>query len=100
MEFETWAERVGSRARLRLTADFFEAVGPVIFIELLPVGAHVAVGGAIGLALFADQNECEISSAVAGTITAVNHEVHLREPPSVLNDDPQKTGWLVDLDTT
>lgn len=68
-----------------------EALGEVVYIQLLEPGRVVARGGAVG-SLEAEKMVRPVLAPVSGTLDAVNHAV--LASPRLLNRDPYGEGWL------
>ena len=99
MEHLIWTREAGNTVTIGLRRDFV-AAHEVSFIELLGVGVRVKQNGPIGLAQFTKGSEAEITSPIAGTITAVNAAVNCVDEPRLVNEDPEGAGWLVVVTTT
>ena len=79
-----WLKQDGDEVIVGITAHASEQLGDVVFIELPEVGREVAEGEEI-VVIESVKAASDISSPIAGTITAVNDAV-AADPASVNSD--------------
>ena len=70
-------------------------LGEVQHIQLPPVGKVVEVGTVV-VTLESTKSLAEVCAPVHGTVVAVNGE--LTESPGLVNEDPHRSGWMVDIE--
>jgi glycine cleavage system H protein len=69
-----------------------EALGDIVFVELVEVGKVVAQGDAIGV-VESVKAASDIYAPLSGKVTAVN--AALQGDPALVNKDPYGAGWLL-----
>ncbi|HET7876183.1 MAG TPA: glycine cleavage system protein H [Methylomirabilota bacterium] len=69
-----------------------DALGEVVYVQLLPPGGAVSRGQALG-SLEAEKMVRPVLAPVSGKLVEVNRE--LERAPRLLNTDPYGRGWLV-----
>ena len=82
----------GREATVGVDAIGADALGDVVYVQLLDAGSRVSRGQTIG-SLEAEKMVRPLIAAVSGTLVAVNDE--LLAAPRLLNVDPYGAGWLV-----
>ena len=75
-----------------LDAIGVQALGEVVYVQLLERGLGVTAGQPLG-SLEAEKMVRPILAPVSGTVVEVNDE--LQSAPRLLNTDPYGRGWLV-----
>ncbi len=90
-----WARIDGARARIGITHYAQEALGEVVFVNLLVVGTTCTVGASLGH-VESLKSTSEIYSPVEGTIIACNGGVGGH--PELVNSDPYGEGWLCEIE--
>ncbi len=89
-----WVRVEGDRAHIGLSDYGQSALGEIIAVELPDVGEHVERGAAFG-ELESVRTVHELSAPVSGTVIAANGD--LEDQPELVNEDPYREGWLVEL---
>ena len=91
----TWLRALpGEVVELGVTDHGQEALGDIVSVELPQVGRHVAAGEDY-VSLESTKTVFDVSSPVAGEVTAVNTD--LKDTPEQVNQEPYGKGWLVRL---
>jgi glycine cleavage system H protein len=89
-----WVGVEDQYARLGLTNFIQDAFGTVISVELPDIGDRIEEGE-----IFAEIETVstvhELIAPVTGTVLAVNP--HLEDHPAVINEDPYRDGWLIEV---
>jgi glycine cleavage system H protein len=86
-----YARKDGSDFVVGISDHAQEALGDIVFVEMVEVGKTVAQGDAIGV-VESVKAASDIYAPVSGTIAAVNGA--LEGDPSLVNKDPYGAGWL------
>jgi glycine cleavage system H protein len=89
-----WVAASGQTVRVGITDYAQDALGDVVFVDLLAVGVEVAAGGVLG-EVESTKSVSEVYAPVAGTIVSVNEA--LSTAPEQVNGDPYGSGWLCEL---
>ncbi|MEH0844645.1 glycine cleavage system protein GcvH [Micromonospora sp. CPCC 205711] len=88
---------VGAEAgavRVGITHFAQDALGDIVFVQLPEVGAVVAAGEPLG-EIESTKSVSEIYAPVSGTVAARNDA--LGDTPEVINSDPYRAGWLLEI---
>ena len=96
-EHHVWArlERRTGRVRVGIDAIGLESLGDLAYVSLLDVGTQVDRGEPIG-SLEAAKMTTGIAAPVGGTVVSRN-DAALRDP-QLVNGDPYRAGWLVEIE--
>lgn len=70
------------------------SLGDMVFVELPEVGNTVEVGSECGV-IESVKSASDLYAPISGEVIAINSEVI--DTPSLLNTDPQDTGWLMQV---
>jgi glycine cleavage system H protein len=87
-----YARKDGSDIVVGISDHAQEALGDIVFVEMVEVGKKVAQGEAIGV-VESVKAASDIYAPVSGAIAAVN--AALQGDPALVNKDPYGAGWLV-----
>lgn len=90
-----WVRVDGPHARIGLSDRGQIELGEIQAVELPEVGDAVEKGEAFG-ELESRRTLADLIAPLTGTVTAIN--VDLEDSPSLVNDDPHREGWLVEID--
>lgn len=89
-----WVRVEGDRAQIGLSDYGQSALGEIIAVELPDVGERIERGTAFG-ELESVRTVHELSAPVSGTVIAANPD--LEDQPALVNEDPYREGWLVEV---
>ena len=89
-----WVELQDGVATVGVTAYAAEQLGDVISVELPDVGKALKAGEAMAV-VESVEVASDVEAPLDGVVTAVN--VDLPDHPDMVNEDPEKLGWLVKL---
>jgi glycine cleavage system H protein len=93
-EQHVWVGVEDRHVHLGVTNYLQAALGKIISVELPDVGDQVEAGE-----IFAEVESVstvhEFISPVSGKVLAVNP--HLEDHPAVINEDPYREGWLIEV---
>jgi glycine cleavage system H protein len=93
-EQHVWVGVEDRHVHLGVTNYLQAALGKIISVELPDVGDQVEAGE-----IFAEVESVstvhEFISPVSGKVLAVN--AHLENHPAVINEDPYREGWLIEV---
>ncbi len=92
-----WVRVEGTRATLGISNFAQDALGDVVFIDLLKPSTTVTAGQTIG-EVESTKTTSTIYTPVSGTILQVNAE--LTDHPDIVNADPYGKGWMVVIELT
>ena len=90
-----WARKTGTAVQVGVTWHAQDAIGAVAYVELPKVGITVTAGGTFGV-IESTKATSDLFAPVAGKITKVNDA--LTSNPGLINDDPYRSGWLVEIE--
>lgn len=91
----TWLSIDGETGTVGIT-DFAQSeLGEIVFVDLPAVGTAFAADEVFG-SVEAIKTVSDLFMPVAGTVTEINPA--LKDNPTLLNDDPFVTGWLLKID--
>ena len=94
-EDHVWVEMADGKATIGITAFAAEELGEITFVELPDMDVVFAQGDALCV-IESVKAAADISAPIGGTVTAVNGR--LVQEPAVINDSPEKDGWICTLD--
>ncbi len=87
-----WVRVKGSEVEVGVT-DFAQGeLGDVVFVELPPVGAHVATMKSFGT-IDAVKTVSDLFAPLSGEVVAVNAD--LKGNPALVNQSPYEKGWMI-----
>jgi glycine cleavage system H protein len=92
-----YARKDGSEVVVGISDHAQEALGDIVFVELVEVGKAVAQGEAIGV-VESVKAASDIYAPVSGKVTAINGA--LQGDPALVNKDPYGAGWLLRLESS
>ena len=90
-EDHLWVDVDGNQAVAGLTAYAMDEIGEVNFVELPEVGRTMAKGDLLAV-IESNKAAADVLSPVSGTVVRVNGA--LSEKPSLVNESPEKDGWI------
>jgi glycine cleavage system H protein len=90
-----YARKEGSEVVVGISDHAQDALGDIVFVELVEVGKAVAQGAAIGV-VESVKAASDIYAPVSGKVTAVN--AALQGDPALVNKDPYGAGWLLRIE--
>jgi glycine cleavage system H protein len=90
-----WVRIDGRHARIGLSEHGQVTLGEIKAVELPEIGDAVERGETFG-ELELRRTVAELFAPVSGTVTAINTD--LEDSPSLVNDDPHRDGWLLEVD--
>lgn len=91
----TWLRIEGNRVVVGITDFAQEQLGVVAAVELADVGDQVEQEDSMG-SIEARKTVAALYAPITGTVLSVNDEV--LDTPSLVNDDPYDSGWLLELE--
>lgn len=74
-----------------------KSLGDAVYIEILPVNSKVKQNESIGI-VESVKSATDINAPIDGRIFSINESVVSK--PSLLNQDPEKEGWLCQIQPT
>ncbi|MEA2625074.1 MAG: glycine cleavage system protein [Candidatus Binatota bacterium] len=90
-----WVRVESGHARIGLSAHGQKALGDVIAVELPDIGDLLERGESFG-EVESNRTVSDLLAPVSGRVKAIN--IDLEESPSLVNEDPNHEGWLVEVD--
>jgi len=94
-EEHEWVELEGGVGAVGITAYAAEELGDITFVELPEVGVVLAQGEALCV-IESVKAASDVFVPIGGTVTEVN--MRLEEEPGLVNESPEKDGWICKLD--
>ena len=82
--------------RIGITDYAQDALGDVVFVEVVEVGTTVAAGAIFG-EVESTKSVSELLAPVSGEVMAVNED--LEAAPERVNEDPYGDGWICEMRT-
>lgn len=70
-------------------------LGDIVYVELPEVGSQVKKGDEIAV-LESTKAAADVYTPVSGKVVAVNQD--LNEAPELINQDPEGTGWIYQIE--
>ena len=92
-----WVRMGGNIAEIGVTVFARDSLGNVVFVDLPEVGAKVEQFAKFG-EIESVKTVSDLVSPISGKIIEINLEVV--DNPSVINDDPYRSGWLIKVEIT
>ena len=89
-----WIDLQGDVAAVGVTAYAARKLGDVVFVDLSAVGQALKAGDAMALVQGVNVTS-NLPAPVDGAVTEAN--AALLDTPEAVNQDPEKTAWLVKL---
>jgi glycine cleavage system H protein len=89
-----WIDVDGSTATVGITSYAQEQLGDIVFVEVPAAGASVSKGGEAAV-VESVKAASDVYAPVSGTVTEGN--AALADDPSLVNSDPEGTGWFFKL---
>jgi len=89
-----WIEINKGIGTVGITNNAQEQLGDIVFFELPELNKEVKIGDQIGV-VESVKAASELYSPVTGKIIEVNNE--LKNNPSLVNSDPENTGWYMKI---
>ncbi len=86
-----WIRVEGSHATLGISNFAQDALGDIVFVDLLKPSTKVSANQSIG-EVESTKTTSTIYTPVSGTISKVNDD--LKDHPEILNSDPYGKGWI------
>ncbi|MFV2100830.1 glycine cleavage system protein GcvH [Micromonospora sp. LOL_024] len=93
-EHEWVASAGGGAVRVGITHFAQDALGDIVFVQLPEAGVVVAAGESLG-EIESTKSVSEIYAPLAGTVSTRNEA--LVDTPELINSDPYRGGWLVEI---
>ncbi|GAW92595.1 glycine cleavage system protein GcvH [Calderihabitans maritimus] len=90
-----WVELDGNKAKIGITYYAQEKMGDVVFVELPLEGQSFQRGEGMGV-IETISHIADIYAPVSGKVVDVNEE--LLTHPELLNEDPYRQGWLLEIE--
>ncbi len=91
MKFTDSHEWVTAEGLVGITAHAQKELGDIVFVQLPEIGTKLTAGKEAAV-LESTKAAADIYSPVSGTVIEINEA--LQNTPSLLNTDPEKSGWL------
>src|SRR5580698_9995547 len=90
-----WISQEGKFYRVGITKHAKNEIGELVYVEFPKVGALVKAGDD-ACVVESTKAAIVVHSPVSGKIAAVNEQ--LKSDISLLNQEPEKTGWLYQIE--
>lgn len=95
VEDHHWVATVGPATfRMGVTDFAQESLGDVVAIELPTLGTATTAGEAMG-EIESTKSVNDLVAPVTGTVSAINETIP--DQPELVNTDPYRTAWLVEI---
>lgn len=93
-EEHEWIELKGDTATVGISEHAAEELGDITFVELPEVGTDFSQGDVL-LVIESVKAAADVYAPADGTVSKVNTQ--LEDRPELINDGPEKEGWLCKL---
>lgn len=90
-----WARKEGKVVVVGVTSYAQESLGDVVYVELPKVGDIVTAGASFGV-IESTKAVSELFAPLSGKVVKVNDS--LSDSPQTVNQDPYKTGWIMEVE--
>ncbi len=87
-----WVRPEGDLARVGITDYAQDQLGDIVYVELPPVGTHIAQG-AVFATVESVKSVSECYMPISGEVAAMNGP--LADDPVLLNQSPYGDGWMI-----
>ena len=92
-----WVRKLNDgQVRIGITDYAQDALGDVVFVEVVEVGTTVAAGAIFG-EVESTKSVSELLAPVSGEVVAANED--LEAAPERVNEDPYGDGWICEMRT-
>ncbi len=91
MKYTDSHEWIAEDGTVGITAHAQKELGDIVFVQLPPVGTRLTAGKEAAV-LESTKAAADIYAPVSGMVIAINDA--LQDTPSLLNTDPEESGWL------
>ena len=92
-----WVRMDGNIAEIGVTVFARDSLGDVVFVDLPETGAKVEQFAKFG-EIESVKAVSDLFSPISGKIIEIN--LGVVDNPSVINDDPYRSGWLIKVEIT
>lgn len=89
-----WLREEGQELVMGITDHAQHLLGDLVFIELPEIGREINQGDECGV-VESVKAASDIYAPISGTVIAINEAV--KRDPSLVNQDPLNTGWLIKI---
>ncbi|MFV1989848.1 MAG: glycine cleavage system protein GcvH [Acidimicrobiales bacterium] len=86
-----WVRLSGDLARVGITDYAQDALGDIVYVEVVDTGTELAYDQALG-EVESTKSVSDVYAPVAGTVVEINES--LGDAPELLNSDPYGDGWI------
>jgi glycine cleavage system H protein len=90
-----WARQQGKVVVVGVTHHAQEALGDVVYVELPKLGATLTAHQSFGV-IESTKAVSELFAPLGGKVVRVNES--LTDAPHMINQDPYKEGWIVEVE--
>ena len=94
-EANEWILREANKATIGITEHARESIGEIVYVELPKKGTDFEKDEVIAV-IESTKAAGDIYAPFSGKVIATNDQ--LKENPDLLNQDPEGTGWLLQMD--
>jgi glycine cleavage system H protein len=94
-EDHVWVRISGKRAQIGLSEYMQDELGEIIAVELPDVGDVLERGESFG-EIESVKTVSDLIAPMSGTVSATNTD--LEDQPTLVNEDPYREGWLLELE--
>jgi glycine cleavage system H protein len=93
-ESNEWVEKKGDIHRVGLSKSLVREIGDIVTIELPKEGTKLSSGD-VACVLESTKAAIETYAPLSGKVVRVNKMIQTN--PSLLNEDPEGSGWLYEI---
>lgn len=94
-ESHEWVHLEGNVATVGITRHAQQELGDIVFVELPKVGSLIKAGDEVAV-LESTKAAADIYTPISGKVIHVNEA--LKKDPTLLNKDPEKAGWIFQVE--
>ncbi len=92
-----WIRVEENKGVIGITAFAQDQLGDIVFVDLPPVGTQVIKEETFGV-VESVKTVSDLYAPASGTVVAVNKS--LEATPELINSDPFKEGWLIEIEVS
>lgn len=94
-EYQEWVRVEGKRARVGLTPAALKELEEIVYVELPKLGVTIHQGEC-AVVIETTKAAIDLYAPLSGTIVQINRA--LVEKPQLINESPQKLGWIYEME--
>ncbi|MGR3951615.1 MAG: glycine cleavage system protein H [Chlamydia sp.] len=98
MEIDSGHGKSKKPCRIGLSSQFIKDLGPIVWIDLPVVGTSLVQGESVAAVIESTKAAVDILAPLSGIVSCVNSILSQENGMSYLNEDPEESGWLYEIE--